>query len=591
MLEAGTRYRWRFADGGDQDEPTCRELSRGLAVHPLVGLLLLRRGHDQVEEAKAFLNPKLTDLHDPADLPGVGRAVERLHRAVREGQRIVIYGDYDVDGITATAILWHVLRHVGADVRNYLPHRLEEGYGLNNEAVAQLARDHHVIVSVDCGITAVEQARVAKDAGADLIITDHHEPPPGPLPDAYAIVHPRLPNGDHREPYPFAYLCGAGVAFKLAWQFARVFYASERVPKSCRDLLIDLLSLAALGTVADVAPLVGENRVITAFGLGQIKHTRFAGLNAMIDATGLQEKKVDAFHVGFVLGPRLNAVGRMGHAGRALHLLTEAAEDESAELAGFLRDENQRRRETERHIFKQAQQMLVDAGYDSDENRGIVLSHPDWHAGVLGIVASRLVEAYARPVVLLSQSNGEAHGSARSVEGVQLHKAIGHCGHLLNSFGGHAMAAGLRLDADKVDQFRLAFTEHVNGLLTPQDLVASIDIDACCTLEDMSLEVIEQILRLAPFGRGNANPRLCLRGASLDRAAQRVGSDGSHLRLTLRQGRRIVNAIGFGLGYLADNLVAGIQLDVVFEPKLSTWQGRPRGEYHIKDLKRTSQAG
>lgn len=585
MHEAGMRYHWWFADGGDKDSAACRDLSRGLGVHPLIGLLLLRRGHDQVEEAKAFLNPKLTDLHDPADLPGIGRAVERLHRAVREGQRIVIYGDYDVDGITASAILWHVLRHVGGDVHNYLPHRLEEGYGLNNDAVAQLARNNDVIVSVDCGITAVEQARVVKDAGAELIITDHHELPPGELPDAYAIVHPHLADGDLGQPYPFAYLCGAGVAFKLAWQFAKVFYASERVPKSCRDLLMDLLSLVALGTVADVVPLVGENRVITTFGLGQIKHTRFVGLNAMIDATGLQEKKVDAFHVGFVLAPRLNACGRMGHAGRALHLLTGAAEDETADLAAFLHDENQRRRETERHIFKQAQQMLIDGGYDDDENRGIVLCHPDWHAGVLGIVASRLVETYARPVILLSQSNGEAHGSARSVERVQLHKAISHCGHLLNSFGGHAMAAGLRLDADKVDQFRVAFTEYVNGLLAAQDLVASIEVDACCTLEDMTLELIEQILRLAPFGRGNASPLLCLRGASLDSSAQRVGSDSSHLRLTLRQGRRIVNAIGFGLGHLADDLVAGMQLDVLFEPKLSTWQGRLRGEYHIKDLK------
>ena len=582
MCESGLLYRWRRHDTPSTSVRAAADLARKLAIHPLVGSLLHQRGLSQPDAARAFLNPRLTDLIDPVELPGLDDAARMIVAAAAADRPLVIYGDYDVDGITASAILWHTLRAVNARVTCYVPHRIEEGYGLNVQAIRQLAADGRpLIVSVDCGITAVEPARAALDMGCDLIITDHHELPAGGLPEATVLVHPRLPGST----YPFGHLCGAGVAFKLAWHIARVHCGSERVPEAVRALLLDLLSLAALGTVADVVPLVGENRVITSHGLGHIKRTRFKGLNALIDAARLREEKIDAFHVGFVLGPRLNACGRMGHAREAIGLLTDADPVEAARIAQFLTQENDRRRATEREIVAEAEQLVRDSGYDGDDCRGIVLGQAGWHAGVIGIVAARLVDRYARPVVMLSIENGVAHGSARSVEGIAIHEAIASCADLLISHGGHRMAAGLRISAANIDAFRERFTDYVNRRLDPADMAHAIDICATGTLEDMTLPLIEQIQQLAPFGRGNPGPLLCLEAARMHAAALRVGGEGRHLRLPLRHGRHHANAIGFGLGHLAGHLPAGVDVDIAFEPKVSTWQGRRRPEIHVKDVK------
>ena len=587
MQLAGMRKRWEWHHLDGQARSSCDRLASQLAVDPLVAVLLYTRGVTDGSIAKGFLAPRLTDLHEPGLLPGADRAAQRICKAVEDGQPIVVYGDYDVDGITAAAILWHVLKLAGARVSVYVPHRVEEGYGLNNQAIAQLASDKPLIISVDCGITAVEPARVAKESGIDLIITDHHEfdaQSHGP-PDAHTVVHPRLPGSR----YPFGDLCGAAVAFKLAWQFARLHCGSDRLPTAFRGLLVDLLSYVALGTVADVVPLVGENRVLTTHGLGQIKRTGFVGLNALIDASRLRDEKIDAYHVGFVLGPRLNACGRMGHAAQAVRLLTEAGPDEAGRIARFLTTENDRRRAVEREIFDEARQMVIEAGYDSDDCRAIVVSKEGWHPGVVGIVASRLVEAFARPAVVLNcqceADGGQAHGSARSVDGVSIYQAIEHCAGLLTSFGGHAMAAGVRLDAPRVEEFRRQLVAYVNEHLGPEDLVHTLRIDAPCTLEDVRLDLFDQVYRLAPFGRANPWPVLCVRGVTTDRPAQRIGGQGRHLRLMLRQGGRLVSAVAFGMGDLAEQLPAGVELDVAFEPKLSVWQGRRRAEVHVKDLR------
>ncbi len=589
MLEAGMLKRWRIA-GRENPGPT-PTASCPPGLHPLLGNLLAQRGLADPAAAQAFLHPKLTDLHDPILLPGIVRAVQRVEQALAQRQTIIIYGDYDVDGITASAILWHILRALGADVRTYVPHRIEEGYGLNNQAIEQLCQGVDgklpLIISVDCGITAVEPAQVARQAGVDLIITDHHEFDPTRLPDAFALVHPHL--AIDGKPYPFEYLCGAGVAFKVAWHLARVHCGSERLPKDLQSLLLNLLSFAALGTVADVVPLVGENRVITIHGLGRIKHTPFVGLNALIDASSLRDEKIDAFHVGFVLGPRLNAAGRMGHAQRAVQLLTCAEAEEATATARFLTSENDSRRATERAIFAEARDMVVRAGYDSCDCRAIVLGKEGWHPGVVGIVASRLVEAFSRPVVLLSvdPQTREAHGSARSVDLVSIHEAFSHCATLLTSFGGHAMAAGLRLPADRLDAFRDALVGFINQKLAPEDLVAMLDIDLVCQLEDLSLDLALQMQKLAPFGRGNPSPLFCVRGAKLNQPARRMGSEGRHLNLNLCQdrGQRQIRAVGWSMGHLAEQLPAGSRIDVAFELHASQWQGVNRAEAHLKDLK------
>ena len=424
----------------------------------------------------------------------------------------------------------------------------------------------------------------------DLIITDHHDfdPPArgGQLPDAHTLVHPRLPESS----YPFTELCGAAVAFKLAWAFAKRHCGADRVSETYRDLLLNLLSYVALGTVADVVPLIGENRVLTVYGLGQIKRTPFVGLNALIDASKLRGEEIDAYHVGFVLGPRLNACGRMGHAEKAVRLLTEAPAKEAAEIAKFLTSENECRRRVERSIFEEAKVMVAQAGYDNEDYRAIVLGKEGWHPGVVGIVASRLVDAFNRPAVVLnfdtgSEGEATAHGSARSVTGLSIYEAFDHCADMLNSFGGHAMAAGLRMSLDRVDEFRTRLVDFANTKLSPEDLIPTLEIDAKCDLEDVSLSLFDQIHALAPFGRANPAPVLCVEGVVTDRPAQQMGQQGRHLRLMLRQQQRLVWAVGFGMGGLASRLPAGVTIDIAFEPKISTWQGRRRAELHIKDIR------
>ncbi len=574
----------------DTDAWEAAAFGRALDVDPLVATLLRRRGMTDASRAGAFLEPKLSGLYDPAGLPGATDAARRILQALRDRQPIVIYGDYDVDGVTASAILWHTLRFAGAEVTTYIPHRLDEGYGLNEQAITDLATlsgRPPLIVSVDCGITAVGPARLARDLGVDLIITDHHTFDPDQLPDAQVLVHPRLTP----DAYPFPDLCGAGVAFKLAWEFARLHCGGDRLPVAFRELMIDLLSLVALGTVADVVPLVDENRVLTVHGLGRIKHTRFVGLNAMIDAARLRDEKIGAYHVGFVLGPRLNACGRMGHAKDAVKLLTDATEAEAAELASFLTRENDRRRATERAIFDEARQMIETGGYACEQRRAIVLGKEGWHQGVVGVVASRLVEAYHRPVIMLSYDNGAAHGSARSVDGVSIHEALGACADTLERYGGHAMAAGLTMPTANVDTLRERLVAFINDRLAPEDLTGTIHIDAEVDLDACDVGLFEQIERLAPFGRANRTPVLLARNVRLDRPAQRIGGNGRHVSMLLRGRRRTCRAVGFGMGDLADRLPGGIRIDVAFEPKVSVWQGAPRAELHLADVRSMTDAG
>ncbi|MCC6579508.1 MAG: single-stranded-DNA-specific exonuclease RecJ [Phycisphaeraceae bacterium] len=586
MSEAGMLMRWRWREAGDGGAEADAALGRQLDVPPLVARLLRVRGLTTPQNAEPFLHPKLTEMHDPGLLPGAQRAAERIVKAIADRQPIVIYGDYDVDGITASAILWHTLKLAGAEVSTYVPHRVEEGYGLSIDAITTLAGQFPVkplIVSVDCGVTALAPARTARDLGVDLIITDHHEMSPDGLPVCYELVHPRRPGST----YPFGQLCGAGVAFKLAWHVARLHCGSERLPKAFRDLLLDLLSLAALGTIADIVPLVGENRIITIFGLGHVRQTQFIGLNAMIQASGLSGQTIDAYHVGFVRGPRLNACGRMGHAREAVTLLTDATAEQAADIAGKLNSANQHRRETERVMLDEAKQLVLELGMDQPHVRAIVLAREGWHPGVVGIVASRLVDLYRRPTLLLNIDNGLAHGSARSVEGIPIHEVLETCSQLLTSFGGHAMAAGMKLPSSNLDAFRDAIVTRVNELLTVEDLQPVVDIDADCTLSDLTLPMLKHIHRLAPYGRDNPSPMLCVRGATVTHPPTRTGSQSQHLNLTLRHASTHGRAVGFRLGHLAPRIAAGDTLDLVVAARIDKWQGRETVDLHISDLRQT----
>ncbi len=585
MSQAGLRSRWQLSEPAREAAASAqaRTLASEMGVSPLVASLLLGRGIDSTAAAGAFFGPKLTDLHDPFLLGGAQQAAQRIAKAVKESQPIVVYGDYDVDGITASAILWHVLRLAGANVEIYVPHRIDEGYGLNTAAIERLCQDHPLLITVDCGITAIDPAAAAARAGVDLIITDHHAFDAGGLPQAHTIVHPGLPGAG----YPFSGLSGAGVAFKLAWAIAREHCGSQQLPRAYRRLLMDLLAYAALGTIADIVPLRDENRAIAARGLAGLINSPFEGVQALIKASGLGGESIDSYHVGFVLGPRLNACGRMGHAAEAAELLTTATGARAAEIATLLSGQNDKRREIQKDVFEQAADQARERGADDPGCRAIVVGDERWHPGVLGIVASRLVETFARPAVVLSFRDGVAAGSARSVPGVSMHAALEHCRQDLDTYGGHTMAAGMRLALDRVDAFRERFTQYVGEQLAEGDLIATVDVDLACELDDLSVPVVEQIESFAPFGQSNPRPVLIAFGLIVDQEPKLVGAHGQHLRLSLRQGNRVMSAVGFGLGDLAEHLARGATIDAVFEPRLNAWRGRRSAELHLKDFRST----
>ncbi|MEM8783005.1 MAG: single-stranded-DNA-specific exonuclease RecJ [Planctomycetota bacterium] len=616
MPTARTPTRWQRRTERPPDIHDIDRLCESLRIPPLVATLLWQRDLGDTERADRFLRPKLSHLPDPATLPGCVEAAERIAEAVHQKHPIVIYGDYDVDGITASAILYHTLsalhqtlhgtRPDQAPVATYVPHRVDEGYGLNTEALDAIANytpcpslrpDDHpatpappLVISVDCGITARGCAAHAKTIGLPLIITDHHAIPEGDPPDAL-LVHPDLPS-ENTRPLD-APPCGAGVAFEVAWQAARTALGTDKLPRDLQELMLELMSFAALGTVADLVELRGTNRVMTATGLGRMRRTRFTGLNALIAAAGLADtnESVDAYKVGFVLGPRLNACGRMGHARQAVELLTTAQGTRAEALASFLTEQNDARRAEERKVFEHAAARVEAEGHANDARRAIVLEDPAWHPGVVGIVASRLVERFHRPAVLLYHASDEIggeprlKGSARSVRGVHVQQAFAACGEHLEKFGGHAMAAGLTLRADRLEAFRETFVEHINGLLGPDDLTPTVRYDLDATADDLHPEVFAAAQQLAPFGMGNPTPRFRLQNASIHRPPRRVGKAAAHLTLELCAGGRSIRGIAFGRGEDGETLGVGDRIDLIFEPKLNTWNGVTRAEMVIVDFR------
>lgn len=554
---------------------------------PLVDRVLAARGVTP-DAADAFLAPSLMAMHEPGLIPDMDKAAARLLDAARRGERIVIYGDYDVDGVTASAILVRMLRLLapGAPVATYIPHRIDEGYGINTAAIERLAAEGaRVIVSVDCGITAVEPARAARALGVDLIITDHHNPPASmeELPDAFAVVHPRRPD----SAYPFGELCGAGVAYKLAWRLATLDAGDRRVSAVCRGVLVELLGLAALGSIADLVPLVDENRVIVRHGLNRLGRGGCEGLDALIHACRLDSDKVDCDAVGFRLAPRLNAVGRLGHAREALELLTDARGARATQLAEVLGRVNDERRAVERAIFERACEMAEAAGMTGPDRRAIVLADPGWHPGVVGIVCSRLVERYARPALLLQRDGGVCKGSGRSVDGFNLHAGLAACADLLSRFGGHDMAAGLACDADRFEAFAERFIEHANARLSPENMVHTLRYDAVAGVADLTRPAVEQLEKLAPFGRGNPRVRIRVRGR-LNGSPEPLGSTGAHLALRLmgEDARgEAVRVVAWNFAAHAPAIPPGCRVEAVVEPKLSRWNGVARVEPVLADLR------
>ncbi len=568
--------------------PECAAGAARWRVPPLLAQLLYNRGLRPEDRAADFLSPQLRDLLPPGQLPGAQAAAERLADGVRRGEKIVIYGDYDVDGITAIAVLWHLLQAAGAkQLGFYVPHRLEEGYGLNTEAIRSLIADGaKLIVSVDCGITALEAPRAARALGAELIITDHHQPGES-IPEEAIIVHPTVGRGAAATGsgrYGNEHLCGSGVAFKLAWAFAQVMSGSEKVSEKYRVLLHHLLALTALGTIADVVPLVGENRIIARHGLGLLQSTPFVGLRVLIESAGLTGSKVSSYDVGFKLAPRLNAAGRMGHAQLAVELLTRATEPRAREIAMYLEEQNRARQSTERKITRQAIELVERSGMDSDAYRAIVIAHEKWHAGVIGIVASRLMNRFRRPTIMIALEDERGQGSGRSIAKFDMHQALGRCKEHLLEYGGHAMAAGLKILSQQVPAFAEAFVAIANNTLTDADLREQLHIDAEVELGALDMATTEALLSLGPFGIGNPSPRLATGWVELADEPRCVGKTGQHVQAVFSDGRNVLKAIAFGHADKLEALKRHRRCRVAFRPLINEFNGRRTVEMEVLDF-------
>lgn len=562
-----------------------RDLAARLGVSSLTAQVLLNRGVQSVEAAQTFLNPRLSDLYEPDRIFGIERAAELLAAAVRDRRRIVLYGDYDVDGITGVAILWHCLTLAGASPDFYVPHRLEEGYGLNAAAIEKLARDGaRVIVTVDCGVTAVEPAAMARRMGVELIITDHHRPLCGPdgrpeLPDAAAIVHSGLGESPVNPD-----LSGSGVALKLAWALAQKLSAARRVTPEFREFLLTATSVAALGLIADVVPLTGENRILAHQGLRGLPNCPQPGVQALIRSARLDGKSLDGYDVGFKLAPRLNAIGRMGHAHLAVEMLTRATPEEAERIAKNLEDQNSKRQTLERRILVEARDMIAERGLDGDGTRAIVLASEGWHAGVIGIVASRLVDEFCKPAVLIALENGAGQGSARSVRHFPLYDVLHECREHLVSYGGHAMAAGLRIESARFAAFAEAFMARAAQRLTAADLRPRLRIDALADPAELVEPLMRDLSRLEPHGMGNASPRFATDWLDVCGEPRLVGARSDHLQLSLGRNGVQRKAVAFGMAKYRDRLCDSRRCRVAFRPMINEWMGRRTVEMQVLDF-------
>jgi len=570
--------------------PQRNELAKKLRISGLIAQLLYNRGIANFDAAQKFLQPSLQDLIEPEQLHGIPQAVQRIRRAIRAQEKIVLYGDYDVDGIAGVAILWQCLQRAGVEVDYYVPHRIEEGYGLNADAIRQLAQKQtNLIITVDCGISGFEAAQLAAELGIDLIITDHHQIE-DELPPALTILHPDLPGQD----YPYKDLCGAGVAFKLAWALAQDFSESQKVKPKFREFLLSATGLAALATIADVVPLQGENRILAHYGLTGLAASDNCGIRALIEASGLTGAALNSAHIGFRLAPRLNAAGRMGHARLAVELFTRSNPVRAREIAAYLENQNQQRRKVEKQITEEAAEQVKTLGMHKDDWRGIVVAGEGWHGGVIGIVASRLVDKFHKPAVVISLTEDKAMGSCRSINGFDICRALQSCSQHLTNFGGHAMAAGLNLEPENIESLRNDFNRFACDHLSSHDLQGILRVDAEVKLSDLNVKVLEMIERLGPFGAGNPEVMLTASNLKLVGPPRRMGPKNDHLQFMvadaddpqshMRPGG-ILRAVAFGKAKWDKKLLDADTLALAFEPTLNRFNGNTSVELLVRDVR------
>lgn len=565
------KKRWKLRERSD--EKSVKSLADSLNISGVLANLLVARGVTTYHQAKSFFRPALEDLHDPFLMNGMEAASYRVIQAVTSNELICIHGDYDVDGTCSAAIMYLFLKELGARVDIYIPNRLTEGYGISKMGIEAIkSKGTSLIISVDCGITAVEETALAKSLGMDMIICDHHQPG-NTIPDAYAVLDPLKPGCE----YPFKYLSGAGVAFKLAQA------VSDRIGK--RQMPLQYLDLVAIAGAADIVPLVDENRVLVRKGMEQVNSKPRPGIAALIKVAGMEPGNLTAGHVVFTIAPRINAVGRLGDAQRAVDLFTTDDPQEALILAGVLEGENYQRRKIDEITFSNAIEQ-VENKLNLQEDIAIVLHDENWHPGVIGIVASRLVERYYRPTVMLTTIDGVAKGSARSISGFNIYDALKQCEDVLIQFGGHEAAAGLALELDKIEEFKKRFSKVVKNSVKVEDVAPEINIDSKICLADLTSKFIRILDQFSPFGPGNMRPVFMSENVQVSYNPRIVG--GNHLVLSLRQNGcdKLFDSIGFNLASYAPLIDKDKNLiDIVFTVEQTVRDGRTFPQLRIKDMR------
>lgn len=557
------KKKWQYYE---QQTELVKQIAKEHNISELLARILINRGIVEEEAIRIFLNPKRDDFHNPFLMLDMEKATKRIIKAIKNKEKTIIYGDYDVDGITSITVLKQFLEERGLDVDYYIPNRLEEGYGLNKEAVQEIAKkEYTLMITVDCGISGIEEIDLANSEGIETIVTDHHEQL-DTLPNAYAIINPKRKDNT----YPFRGLAGVGVVFKLIQALSLELGLDEKE-------YLKYLDIVCIGTISDIVPLINENRVIAKLGLMLVKCTKNIGLRELIKETGY--KNINSTMISFGIAPRINACGRMGRQEEALQLFLAKDVEKAKEITKHLEKYNVERQETEKSIFKQAMQKLEKE--DLENISSIVLAGENWHHGVIGIVASRITEKYFKPTILICIEGNEGKGSGRSIPGFDLHQALVDSSKFLKKYGGHEMAVGLSLEKDKINDFKKNF-EKISENKNVKQLIPVINIDCEIMKKDLNKETIEQIKLLEPFGEMNKQPLVVYKNLKI--VSIRALSEGKHLKLMLKDDNETINAIGFNLGELANEYLIGDKIDIVGILETNTYNGQEQIQINIRDI-------
>ena len=548
------------------NEDEIKELQEKYKINKLLATILSNRGIIEEEQIKKFLQPKRSDFYDPYKMPDMEITVNRIIKAIENQEKTIIYGDYDVDGITSVTVLKSFLEERGLHVGVYIPNRLDEGYGLNKKAVEKIAKEGYTLmITVDCGISAIEEVKYANELGIETLITDHHEPGEE-IPEALAVVDAKRKDNQ----YQCRNLAGVGVVFKLIQAISIRLRLEEKE-------YLKYLDIVCIGTISDIVPLTDENRVIVKLGIKLVQQTRNLGLRAILQTTGYN--KIDSIAISFGVAPRINACGRMGHADEALNLFLSKDIYEVNELTKKLNDYNKMRQEKEKAIYEDAlNQIEKNKLY---ENCAIVVGGENWHHGVIGIVSSKITDLYFKPSILLCYENDLAKGSGRSIPGFDLHETLMKCQDTIERFGGHSMAIGITIKKDKFNDFAKEF-EKIAKDAKIDEIIPIINIDTKINLSDVSRETVESLKQLEPFGEGNKMPIFAFKNLKID--SIRSLSEGKHIKMTLKDGNSVVNAIGFNLGHLADEYRIGDKIDVVGTLEINSFNGVDNLQINLKDV-------